>query len=768
MKRRSVIITTVALALLGLALWSLTDSFRDVKAIEPDRFGVLDAPSLTADVDNPSNPTRTTLQTDSDSKKPETSASSSVTVSVIWSHDRRPVVGVCVCLTRTSARPARMAPRAVTNTEGRAHFADLEPGCWFAHASITVSEPVQVIHGSPAEIELELPEFGVMDGRVIDNADALIAGASVFATGGWLVGISEIARTDASGRFSYKSFGPNVGLFAVKEGHGRSEVIEHLSFPGDHNTATLVLGRGARPLSFVVVDDANEPVARARVTIRMSSPASLGYPIGFAVPELEASRTAANGRVSIANVLPGQTHYVVRASGFVASTGWYRHGSKDDSEIRVEMRRALVIRGSVRDSRGRPVVGARVSLGKQNPVSGIVVSTSALGEFELNAHPGVEHALVAEHEDHGYATTTLDPGQHRWDATLDPGLVIAGRVVDASGSGLTGWRVTAYPDDGGKHPHPRQPRVRTNSTGHFRVLGCSYGEHNVEVSHGGTMNAAVRARATGVLPGQDLRLIVLPSTKPSAYIKGRILRPEGFEDQLVRLAVHTESWNEMIGVPSNGEFRFGPLTPGDYRLRAIAYRTPLGGLDLGPFQIKAGEARDIGTHALETPTVVRLHPTRPDGRPVKSLRVKWRGDDGKEDSCLWSTGVPLFHRNFQPGRYKFEFHGMDHMPVALETEIRAGVINELNVRLVPARRCTLRLRRREGSALPPRVSAQLRYAGRNPETDTIVIHNGVLRLPLLPGSYRVTILANHGITGNTEFVVSQVSGPMLEVVVDVK
>jgi hypothetical protein len=629
---------------------------------------------------------------------------------------------------------------------------------------------VRVIRGKPAEVEVELPAYGVMNGRVIDDVDAPVADATVFATGGWLVGISEVARTDADGRFTYRSFGPNVGMFAAKQGHGRSEVIEHLSFPGDENAATFVLGRGAHPLRILVVDDANKPVARARVTIRMKSLPSLGYPIGFAVPDLQASRTAADGRVSIANVLPGQTHYVVRARGFVASTGWCKHLGEDSAEVRVQMRRAAVIRGSVRDSKGRLVAGVRIRFSKQNPAQGTVVITSARGEFELDAHPGLDHPLVAEHEDHGYAATTLDlrvPGHHRWDATLDPGRIIAGRVVDASGTGLSGWRVSAYPNDGGKNPHPPQPRVRTNSTGHFRVLGCSDAEHNVEVSRSASMQAAVRARATGVFPGQDLKLIVLPATKPSAYVKGRIVRPAGFEDQLLRLAIYNKNWNGMIGVPANGEFCFGPLSPGRYELRAIAYRTALGGLELGPFQIKAGEERDVGTHTLEIPTVVRVHPTRSDGKPVKSLRVQWRSDDGRENMELWSVGLPLFHRGFKPGRYKFEFHGMDHMPGVLDIDVRPNVINEMNIRLVPARRCELRLRRKDGSSLPPRVNAQL-GAERTPDPKAVVIHNGVLRLPLLPGSYRLTIAADQGVTGSAEFVVSNVSGPKLQVAIDVK
>ena len=130
--------------------------------------------------------------------------------------------------------------------------------------------------------------------------------------------------------------------------------------------------------------------------------------------------------------------------------------------------------------------------------------------------------------------------------------------------------------------------------------------------------------------------------------------------------------------------------------------------------------------------------------------------------------MPLFHRTFQPGRYKFEFRGTDHLPASLEADVRAGQINELNLRLEPARSCVLRLRRRDGSAVPERVQAYLHRDGQDPKTVSIVLYHGEARQPLLPGSYRVETPAGQGIAGSVGFVVSEVVGPELRVAIDVQ
>jgi hypothetical protein len=186
-------------------------------------------------------------------------------------------------------------------------------------------------------------------------------------------------------------------------------------------------------------------------------------------------------------------------------------GAEQRLRIDAALERGTTIRGWVVDALGGPVVGAHIGLVVSRPTScswpyaiGVArnanwpppVQTDARGEFEwlsfpldsVRADPSAHYVLLVTHEAHAPAMVhrveALAPNEKgvvELRIRLEPGAVLRGRVLGATGSPLHGVTVTAT-----SAPLPDQPvcvsndsRTESDATGVFQLRGLLRTAHTV-------------------------------------------------------------------------------------------------------------------------------------------------------------------------------------------------------------------------------------------------------------------------------------------------
>ncbi len=205
------------------------------------------------------------------------------------------------------------------------------------------------------------------------------------------------------------------------------------------------------------------------------------------------------------------------------------------------MRRGLSVRGVVKDEEGRPLAGCEVSLsaarsiragrgGMQmqliGPGNQVRRETGPDGRFEFRGLKAGEYTLAARRA--GFSRASVDPVNvaeskvaEPFELVLRPGSTISGVLRDKSGSGASGWFVSARPagQGGGMPMGPGANRTEepTGPDGAFLLEGLLAGE-SYELQVMG--QAGLGPRRSGVTaPAEGLELVV----NGTGQVRGRVV-----------------------------------------------------------------------------------------------------------------------------------------------------------------------------------------------------------------------------------------------------
>jgi hypothetical protein len=311
-----------------------------------------------------------------------------------------------------------------------------------ARRTATVVVPA-AIAGSPSArpeippVQLVLVRAGTLVGRVVDERDAPLAGASVYdrlaeaeALGViWapLPPAAEAAALASTG--AQLSPGPGVGarravtdtdgrfaIAGVPPGRLRVEVLHPGTVP--FRSSMLTLAPGARVdlgsvrlsastrVSGQVVDGDGAPLGGVRVTASGGGASGAGL---YAV-------TAANGSFSLP-LGPGTHRLVASAAGRAGDAAIVSVGAGVPAPARVTLRLARgehTVEGSAHDVHGRPLGGARISVRTGDaPADGVALAQAvadAGGHFRVAGLPAAPLVLEVRHPRYAVHQTALTPG----------------------------------------------------------------------------------------------------------------------------------------------------------------------------------------------------------------------------------------------------------------------------------------------------------------------------------------------------------------------
>jgi protocatechuate 3,4-dioxygenase beta subunit len=424
-----------------------------------------------------------------------------------------------------------------------------------------------------------------LEGRVFDERGRPLAGATLTlaGTGFWP---ARSIETDADGRFRW----PHVpaGIYELRASRGRwvAPPLQGVILdPGAHRAFAFQLAPGWTLAGRVIDSQTGQPVADAQVTL-------LTGLLGLLTRHVDAD---ARGRFELPGVVGDEHSLHVEADGYVAA-GPLRY-RESDSPILVRLDAAAAIEGRIVDERGRPIGGARVgALGAAlegasfahganglGVTSGPVPPISALGSAQqaltgqtvtrpdgtfsiVGLRPGT-YDLDVLHED--YAPAQVGPFQVGAaktrsipEITLQRGAELAGRVVDARGSGLEGIPVEL------RSTKERIPRLAvTSSDGSFTFRGV---RGNVSVT--ALPYELPPARATIDVEDDALVRVELELSSGLRTLRGRVVDESGFGVSGALLTVSSNNPKTPVRRSTksdqDGSFSVPALPEPPYSLRA--------------------------------------------------------------------------------------------------------------------------------------------------------------------------------------------------------
>lgn len=698
------------------------------------------APAVAARAEVPRDPAPASLQ----------AATGSLRVTVRWS-DGAPAAGIRARFTRgTGDSPFFHARRGETDDAGVLVLDELDAGTGWLGLDRNDQSRAEIVAGEETALEITLPRGIDVDGTVVDRAGVPVPEAEL-----WLSDLNSftgafVGRAGADGRFALRSCqrGQELGAFAA--GHAPSLLTSLGAEEGTHLSVRLVLlGPGGEVRGRVRGPD-GEPVA-AQVLVGSEQHSFLrqfvpgeGELVGTAAPA-RLVHTDALGRFTAHGVPLGRVPVTVRAQGCALARQEVVVAADVPAEVEIGLQPEAVVTGRAADEAGAPIehvaVGLAGAYGLLDPQS----STGPDGVYRLGALPASPIALEARHARLGTdrARFELAAGEERaWDPVLGLGGSLSGRVVDAGGAPLRGWRVEAIGQAREQRSHGG---ARTDAEGRFTVRGLLDGPHRVTLEAPGT-SVPVLQRGN-VQPGGPALVLRVPAERqPSAAVRGSVVAEDGRVP--VNLALELATAN--LGMPSEadaaGRFELDGLVPALYVLRVRAQ----GHVEhvLGPRRLGAGETWDLGRIVLESAGTLTVR-ARPGASGLEPwFRVHRTSADGSFDlGRLEGDGEAWSFPALAPGRYLLEVAGKGVAAARVPFELAPGEAKTLDVELRPGLPHELRLNAGpDGAALPIAVRLTDEAGVELLEKEPWPFDSSHYRLwvTLVPGRYRLVAETEEG------------------------
>lgn len=609
-------------------------------------------------------------------REPE-DATGALTIRVVWADDGTPAAGIGLAIVAwESPDPVVHAVRVRTDPDGVARAPRVPTGRAVVYSDRAGSQRTSIEAGTDTQVELTLPRGHLVTGTVVDLDGNPIAGAEICLdseTGG------AVACAALDGTFQVAGIRTFESLRARAPGHAPSETIR---VEAEH-AAPLVLrftlqGPGGEIRGRVIGPD-GEPVAGATVHVTEATDTGVWQ------------RTDAAGRFEISGLAPGEARVDVRRTPLVPWRGDLLVVPGPGAEVAVRLEAGGTLLGTVRDSHGRPIAQVGVSARPATGGPGVSTWTRSDGTYRLVGLAPGSHLASAHTNKKGEASGRVEVQLDRpveWNPVLSDGHVIQGRVVDAGGAPLVGWIVQGTERAGVAHVGDFYGFDATDGEGRFRICNCPTRPIRVIVCEPDRWGEPVLVRPGIEADAEPITLTVPDDARPSAFLSGSILGPDGRPVpgvQVMLFDVEAESGRGYAADAETGRFRIGPLRPGRYRVYFQAQDFPF--LSRGTHSVAAKAEVELPPARFVAAGRLLLRMARTDGDPVVGVEWGFRKTGAEEEDPgleLIRRRDGLLTRPIAAGSYLVRLTAVGCEELEVPVEVRAGEETPVDATLRPA------------------------------------------------------------------------------------
>lgn len=486
--------------------------------------------------------------------------------------------------------------------------------CTLSGLTYTIRDEQVIVHARGAEpaadaklVAVERASFPpaveqTLRFRVLRDDGAPAAGAALVVPRTAPGDETVLARAADDGTASFTMRPPFPAVVARLAGNVESEEAAFDTRRGAEGVVEMRL-RGAAGRLVGLVSCDGRPVAGAIVRLETDTSADATEGKQRAADIVHVLIAGADGRFEDLCAPPQRVRLWVRAAGCVADSRTIDVVAGAESRTDFALAREAVVEGRITRDGGAPVKGATVSaLTPPSTTAPYSVTTDEDGAFVLRGVPGGRVRLSAHV---GSEAPRFDAwidvpagGRARWDAAIDGGLRLTGRVTAPKGTMVAGWSVRTLTEE----IEPVGVAYATcDATGAFDLRCTSRDARRLAVYSSASPIAVKVADPAAVVAAGSV-IDVAASELPSAFVRIDVALAAGDSAKRWRVEIDAPATGDrgQVAVPkAGGETRSWRMPPGRYRVRLVA--TTGDAIDLGEHDLAAGETKDLGTVALPAP-----------------------------------------------------------------------------------------------------------------------------------------------------------------------
>jgi len=577
-------------------------------------------------------------------------------------------VGITFMIVRTDGQTRYLVANmlqevltVMTNTEGKFSFGSIPAE---ATAEFLVKKPGRAtvstfsrenyqghsLQFSPGQTDIKLiqPVEATIEGMVVEKASGKpVAGIKIMASRGRNqpnFGLKPVV-SKKDGTFSINALSADIyalGFVTSREGPSDwvAEPVEVITEAGKTRSGVKIeLSKGGI-LEVVLTDAVNKkPAEKASVSIWHHE--SNRY---------HSSRSDKDGVARI-RLAPGK--YLM--SNVYYKQGYSRKGRQetitieDDKTARIEWQLTAPpkITGVVRDEKGKPVQGVKLEV---YPLDGQDVNSDAEGKFEIIWDPGywgsretLAMYLVGRYEEGNLAANVeIDEDTRTLDIILRPGVIIAGKVVDPDGKGITNARILVKSQGSSWDSTIGRDIVRIDAEGNFELKAVPpEHKYSITASAEGYGNNRTEVQADDAVDNH-LDVGILTLDVASLSVSGVVVDVNGKPVANVRVFCYGDNQpNRRIQTDTDGKFTIEKICTGKIRISANKSGTTT--RLYGDIETESG-ATDVTVVISERSSSIHYVPKWPlslVGRPLpelKDLKIEISSADVSDKMilvCFW-------------------------------------------------------------------------------------------------------------------------------------
>src|SRR3954453_5263109 len=646
---------------------------------------------------------------------------------------------------------------AVTGADGAFRLTDLTPGQMMLNIMKQDSfiQEMRSVSAPTRDLVIELPSGGRITGHVLDKnshqpVTSFMAGVTTSRSGGGMTMMMPPMQkqfTSDDGSFVLEGIKPgNTQVVVNAAGYTTArvpniEVEDGKSAPDvevDMETGAKLTGRvtGADGSALAGVLVRNDPMAGGGRVMRFDGNDG-------------SATTDPNGEYTIDTLEPGEKTFTFSRSGYIAQQKTVTVAGGKDARLDVQMSTGMRVTGFVVSDGGAPIADATITAHSASEMDGgrsgrsdgngaYTIEGLAPGHYTFNAFKNGYSSGVLRDVD----IATSGPVR----ITLKSGGVITGHVNGLTAPELEQTTVFASGTGGGGPMGASTAPV--DSAGNFRMEGAPSGTVRLSARTGAMFGGSSKSAAPKTVelePGGTAQVDI--DFKSSTIIRGRVTRngaavpnaqvmfiPRGAKSQT----------SASASADADGRYELSGLDDGTYTVQAMDMER------LNPFATQY-DVHGSGTFDIAIKTVTLR------GRVVDAADARALADASVE--LRPATGATIFGgrgaqtdgsgnfviENVAAGTYQITADKSGYGHDARQVIIGDSAPEDVQFRLSPSDGITIRaVDTRDNSALTVNVLRIVDAQGNElPSGTNFFGSSEVVKLPLAPGTYRVTVMARN-------------------------